>query len=281
MAKTVDFLQIGDNDWLNPNKQARVPAFETVNDPRRQAIRDKHRTKARLKAKVAKLRERLELVKYSPSQPRVPAGSPEGGQWRGNAMWGTGSRNRFREQEAEAATAAELSAQNDTATPEQVDHIMEAAENPDGEELRSEFPNVETARIIGEPTHDYNCFACAIGDEERWLWGPGHTHDVDEFDGFFENHGATTTEHVLNTDIEPEDGYEKVALWRDVDGDVTHFARQDHDDGKWISKAGAWYKIKHDLTELDGSSYGNVDRVYKIPKANFKDLKDDDFVNTQ
>ncbi|MEA2890724.1 MAG: hypothetical protein QOI05_1517 [Bradyrhizobium sp.] len=50
------------------------------------AIEDARRVQAALRAEVdelkaAQARRRLEEAKYSPSQPRVPAGNPRGGQW--------------------------------------------------------------------------------------------------------------------------------------------------------------------------------------------------------
>jgi hypothetical protein len=50
------------------------------------AIEHARRVQAALRAEVdelkaARARQRLEEAKYSPSQPRVPAGNPRGGQW--------------------------------------------------------------------------------------------------------------------------------------------------------------------------------------------------------
>lgn len=61
-------------------------------------------------------------------------------------------------------------------------------------------------------------------------------------------------------DLEP--GFEKVALFADVNGTPTHAARQ-LPDGTWTSKLGLSEDIQHALADLAGDVYGSVVLILK------------------
>ena len=57
--------------------------------------------------------------------------------------------------------------------------------------------------------------------------------------------------------IDPEPGYEKIAIFTDADGCPTHAARQ-LSSGVWTSKLGRLEDIEHALHDLEGTEYGSV-----------------------
>ena len=60
-----------------------------------------------------------------------------------------------------------------------------------------------------------------------------------------------------------EEGYEKVALYADAEGNPLHMARQ-LPSGAWTSKMGGAEDIEHPTTdELSGRYYGRVERYMK------------------
>jgi len=54
-----------------------------------------------------------------------------------------------------------------------------------------------------------------------------------------------------------EDGWEKIAIFADEQGEPLHAARQ-LPSGRWTSKLGADVDIEHDLAALEGDLYGKV-----------------------
>ena len=56
---------------------------------------------------------------------------------------------------------------------------------------------------------------------------------------------------------DPEEGYERIALFADGDGRPTHAARQ-LSNGRWSSKLGKAEDIEHGLHDLEGMLYGSV-----------------------
>ncbi|MBI2422829.1 MAG: hypothetical protein HYV27_08365 [Candidatus Hydrogenedentes bacterium] len=53
---------------------------------------------------------------------------------------------------------------------------------------------------------------------------------------------------------DPENGYDKVAIFATVDGVPTHASV--YRNGKWRSKLGSLWDISHELNGLDGKRYG-------------------------
>jgi hypothetical protein len=114
-------------------------------------------------------------------------------------------------------------------------------------------------RVTSPQDRDYNCIAWTVGDSHHWWW-PGR--DVDrEYWRLGVPRERTRGAFVLAlssvgyTVCEGEGletGYEKVALFVDVDGRPSHAARQ-LPDGRWSSKLGKMENIEHGLRDLEGT----------------------------
>ena len=60
-----------------------------------------------------------------------------------------------------------------------------------------------------------------------------------------------------------ETGFEKIAIYAEIDGELKHAARQ-LESGRWTSKLGGWEDIEHStLAALEGKEYGRVMRLMK------------------
>jgi hypothetical protein len=137
------------------------------------------------------------------------------------------------------------------------------------ESLEAEYPNLASSdyRITSPRNPEYNCFAWAAEEDDRW-WSP-----TDE--QYYWPEGAptkwdakTALETLIQTfalsgykpcdsaDFEP--GIQKVAIYIDSNGMPTHMARQ-LSEGRWTSKLGGWEDIEHELAGVEGmNAYGSV-----------------------
>jgi len=129
--------------------------------------------------------------------------------------------------------------------------------------LRSLFPNslhepfVETS----EPTEEYNCIAWAYEDTTQWYWPdfksywprniPGEV-TLKAFQLLFEDKG-----YELCSDDSLEVGYQKIAIYCDVNNLPTHAARQ-LPDGYWTSKLGPMHDVSHTIQNMENGAYGKV-----------------------
>lgn len=141
-------------------------------------------------------------------------------------------------------------------------------------DLKDEFPNLNSTeyRLTSPRDDDYNCIAWAAEENDRW-WSP--TQD----DYYWPKN--VPAEWTLNAVVlafeslgfEPcesdgiETGWQKIAIYKGVDGDPTHAARQ-LPDGKWTSKLGDWEDIEHTLVGIEGEKYGNVCQIMKRSLVN-------------
>jgi hypothetical protein len=138
--------------------------------------------------------------------------------------------------------------------------------------IEKTFPKIrrEGYKITSRETADYNCFAWAMGDELQW-WSPAPvegyywpsdvpaTLEVDSFIKLYETAGnfSPCSDHQF------ERGFEKIAIYADKDGQVTHVARQ-LPSGEWTSKLGDWEDIQHkNLAAIEGVHYGRVSQIMK------------------
>ena len=138
--------------------------------------------------------------------------------------------------------------------------------------IESAFPEIreEGYKITSQETADYNCFAWVVGDTSQWwsplenagyFWPPDtpQTLDVRNFVKLYATHGG----YAPCKDSQLENGFEKIAIYANVTGDVTHVARQVAS-GKWTSKIGDWEDIEHNtLAALEGEFYGKVVQILK------------------
>ncbi|MCH8817807.1 MAG: hypothetical protein IIC92_08775 [Chloroflexi bacterium] len=138
------------------------------------------------------------------------------------------------------------------------------------------YPRLTNAnhRVTSDASEEYNCVAWAAGIDTENVW-PGDygddfvwSEDLPEAEemasvvAFFESLGYEVCE---TTDL--EEGFEKVALYSDDEGDPTHVALQLRS-GAWTSKLGWLEDIAHDSPELVGGGigewdYGNVTVVMR------------------
>lgn len=135
----------------------------------------------------------------------------------------------------------------------------------DHERLLRYYPGLaRTAyRITSPPTDEYNCFAWAAGNTDRW-WSPR------AFDPFFwpasipRDTSITSFQaayaavgYVLSSDSVFRPGTEKIALYAKSSEDVTHAARQLGVEW-WTSKLGRGVDLEHRLHDLEGDMFGRV-----------------------
>jgi len=124
----------------------------------------------------------------------------------------------------------------------------------------------------------YNCIAWAAGSEKTQEWwdpfaiGRGYywpaqlprSADIQTFIKLYEIAGGYSPSDTGA--LEP--GFEKVALYADRRGEVTHAARQT-EEGSWTSKLGEWEDIEHKTLEGlcgDDPAYGTVAQILKRPR---------------
>jgi hypothetical protein len=129
-----------------------------------------------------------------------------------------------------------------------------------------------------EPTSDYNCFAFALHDQSDW-YSPlpigGYYWPADKLPR--DTSLPTMLElYRLEGGFEPcenlefEGGFEKIALYANQIGNVTHAARQ-IDAKTWTSKLGSLADIEHPSLSsledagLNSNDYGKVIKFLKRP----------------
>src|SRR5437868_7127994 len=141
-------------------------------------------------------------------------------------------------------------------------------------EREAKFPNLKRAdyEVSSDEDWAYNCIAHAVGekglpwwpvenDTEGVFWPDGVPREetVAAFVAAFR-----TRQYVPCNGPEPEDGFEKIALYMGEDGTPTHAARQLPASGIWTIKLGDWEDIEHKaLTSLeselkDNPAYGKA-----------------------
>ena len=117
----------------------------------------------------------------------------------------------------------------------------------------------------------YNCIAWAAGDDGACWWPDNFSigywpsdvpreETLESFIRLFES-----SDYIPCNNSGLEDGFEKIALFVDLQGRPTHAAKQ-LSSGKWTSKLGELEDIEHNTLEgLSGSSYGSVSIIMKRP----------------
>ena len=138
--------------------------------------------------------------------------------------------------------------------------------------IESAFPKIrkEGYKITSVETPDYNCFAWAIDDKSKW-WSPAADGGYYWPDGVPKNTAVKSFIKLYKIEggYEPcdndrvEKGFEKIAIYADTLGDVTHVAKQ-KTSGKWTSKLGDWEDLEHNtLVALEGDFYGKAVQILK------------------
>ena len=116
-----------------------------------------------------------------------------------------------------------------------------------------------------DETPVYNCVAYAAGDQTQkwgvtsyppnlyWPEGASKGDGIDDLKSAFEVCGW---ERATGGDV--EEGFDKVALYADDEGEWQHAAIQ-WPNGEWSSKLGDWEDIRHANTHaVSGGDYGKV-----------------------
>ncbi|MGH9837720.1 MAG: DUF7689 domain-containing protein [Blastocatellia bacterium] len=140
--------------------------------------------------------------------------------------------------------------------------------------LETLFPNLKAGgyATTSPKNADYNCIAWASGDTRKWwepfgeryCWPPGaeNSYSLTAYSQAFAVNGYAPCDEPA-----PEAGFEKIAIYVDLQGIPTHAARQ-LSSGKWTSKIGKLEDIEHDsLQALEGKAYGTVALVMKRTSA--------------
>ena len=138
--------------------------------------------------------------------------------------------------------------------------------------IEASFPKIRKAgyKITSPETTDYNCFAWVVGQVAQW-WSPDldsgyywptdvpRKLEVKSFVKLYERQGG----YSPCSHSQLEKGFEKIAIYANATGDVTHVAKQT-ERGRWSSKLGDWEDIEHKtLPALEGESYGKVVQILK------------------
>lgn len=133
--------------------------------------------------------------------------------------------------------------------------------------IEAQFPRLASGyswyEIASPPDKNYNCMAFAMGDVGRrwaprrggtgeyWPFEPLDDH-IGNFVAVFRSEGFHRCEHG-----QPENGFDKVALFVNDWGLVVHIAFQPGGTDCWLSKLGEMYDIKHEKVDaVGGSMYG-------------------------
>ena len=139
--------------------------------------------------------------------------------------------------------------------------------------LELRYPNLALTEytVTSPKSQEYNCFAWAAGDQERW-WQPTLE------DQFYWVQGLPMEEtlsayiqayqtlgFMICDSAELEAEFEKIALYVDDGGIPVHAAKQ-LSTGKWSSKLGSLEDIEHELEGLTGERYGNVGQILRRSK---------------
>ncbi len=135
-----------------------------------------------------------------------------------------------------------------------------------------EFPNLDfgSTKKTSPATLKYNCVAWAAEEEDRWWWpdtmsqaywpnGIPRARSLESFMTAF-----STLGYAICADGNPEEGFQKIAIYADSLGRPTHVARQLGEAG-WTSKLGKGIDIGHELDGLKGTKYGAVVQFMKRP----------------
>jgi hypothetical protein len=148
------------------------------------------------------------------------------------------------------------------------------------QDIERDFPKLAADgwKKTSQATSDYNCFAFALHDQDHW-YSPlpicGYCWPADEIP---RNATLQTMIELYRYEggFEPcedgdyQEGFEKIALYVNQAGNVTHAARQ-VDSRTWTSKLGNLADIEHPLlSSLEDAGtkrndYGSVARFLKRP----------------
>jgi len=130
---------------------------------------------------------------------------------------------------------------------------------------RADFPllNDNNSRLTSSVDDAYNCIAWAAEDTEHWWWPdpqeqqywPASVPRAETVDAFVQAYGLLGYLHRTDPSLEP--GRQKIAIFAKESETPTHASRQ-LPDGWWTSKLGQQIDIEHELSAVEGPTYGKV-----------------------
>jgi len=142
------------------------------------------------------------------------------------------------------------------------------------EEAKLDHPelNLENSQETSPEDENYNCFAFAADDNEKWwsplrryYWPPNFPREL-ELKCFINVWITLLNYEPCGMDENYEMGFEKVAIYCKVGTEEpTHMANQ-LENGRWKSKLGENIDIEHDLETLEDEFYGRVIIILKRRK---------------
>jgi hypothetical protein len=128
--------------------------------------------------------------------------------------------------------------------------------------------------ITSCPDGVYNCIAWAAGDTNNWWWPdaaghhwwpPGTPREL-TLSAFIKAFGTVGYREWKNENASLENGYEKVSIYVDQQGNPTHAARQ-LEGGLWASKLGRHKDVQHaTISAIEGGDYGSVVKILRRPR---------------
>lgn len=136
--------------------------------------------------------------------------------------------------------------------------------------LELRYPNLAKTdyNVTSPKSQEYNCFAWAAGDQERW-WQPTPEDQFYWVENVLMEETLSAYVHAYKTlgyepceDSSLESGYTKIVLYINTEDIPTHAARQ-LESGLWTSKIGALEDIEHELDGLIGEKYDKVGKVLR------------------
>jgi hypothetical protein len=112
---------------------------------------------------------------------------------------------------------------------------------------------VDAVVVTDETTNRYNCVSWTLGITTSWIWPWGlHNPTKAEFDALYGNYGFSPSNSG------------PIAAFGTNTHSMTHGSISGPEHGpRWESKCGAWLRLQHGLSEMEGGSlYGDVFGFY-------------------
>lgn len=133
--------------------------------------------------------------------------------------------------------------------------------------IEEKFPKLKNnCSYTSKRDPKYNCIAWAAGDDKHW-WEPNNywpserkEYTIEAYEEVYLNQGFKRT--TLD-DLSVENGVLKIALFVKKSTIFRFHAARQLASGKWASKLGKSFDIEHNLRDLEGEEYGEIERIFK------------------
>lgn len=132
--------------------------------------------------------------------------------------------------------------------------------------------SLENSQETSDEDENYNCFAFAADDNEKWwsplryyYWPPNFKREL-SLACFIEVWVTLLNYKLCGMDKEYEEDFEKVAIYCKIGTDEPEHMAKQLENGRWKSKLGEDIDIEHDLETLEDEFYGEVTIILKRKK---------------